>query len=62
MYPNKIMETEIPDTVYYYEDWNNGLGKKYIITPDFTKPITGTDSNGREVITGYFDKRTEVPR
>lgn len=54
--------TEIPETVYYFEDWNNGLGKKYILTTDFTKPIHGTDSDGKEVIIGYLDKRTEVPR
>ncbi len=53
---------EIPDTVYYFEDWNNGLGRKYIITPDFSKPIMGTDKDGKEVVTGYMDKRTEVPR
>ena len=54
--------TEIPDTVYFFEDWNNGLGRKYIITPDFSKPITAEGSDGKEFITGYLDKRTEVPR
>ena len=56
------MTTEIPDTVYYFEDWNNGLGKKYVLTTDYSKPIFGTDKDGKEVIIGYLDKRTEVPR
>jgi hypothetical protein len=61
---------EIPDTVYYFEDWNNGLGKKYIITTDFTRPIPnpnyekGANPNtaGYDEFRGYEDKRTEAPR
>jgi len=57
-----MTQQAIPDTVYYFEDYNNGLGKKYILSTDFSKPILGMDSDGKEVITGYQDKRTEVPR
>jgi len=56
--PQTPVVPEIPDTVYWFEDWNGGLGKKYIITPDFTKPI----HDGLGAIIGYEDLRTEVPR
>jgi hypothetical protein len=63
-------ENDISDTVYYFEDWNGGLGKKYILTTDFTKPIPNPSyeeganpvSSAYDKIRGYEDLRTEVPR
>ncbi len=71
----KIMATqeaqEIPDTVFYFEDWNDGLGRKYIIMSDFTKPIPNPNYNEKDTdphssaydkFRGYEEIRKEVPR
>jgi hypothetical protein len=52
---------DIPETIYYFEDWNNGLGKKYIVNRGPSIPVM--DSKGKVV--GYEnapETLIEVPR
>ena len=50
----------ITEDIYYFEDWNNGLGKKYLVTRGPSIPVK---DDGKVV--GYTDAPeilTEVPR
>jgi len=48
-------------TIYYFENWNNGLGKKYIVTRGPSIPIK--DEHGKTVVYNNApEKLTEAPR
>jgi hypothetical protein len=51
----------ITDDIFYFQDWNNGLGKKYLVTRGPSTPVLNDEGK----ITGYMDapeKFTEVNR
>lgn len=65
--PRLIMTYD--DSIYYFEDYNGGMGKKYLITRGPSIPVT--DEKGNVILDGigrpkaYIDgpeKMTEVPR
>jgi hypothetical protein len=54
-------QQQITDAIYFFEEWNHGLGKKYLVTRGPSIPVV--DDDGK--INGYNnapEKLTAVPR
>lgn len=41
----KTQTKEIPETIFYFEDWNGGLGKKYIVQRGPCLPVKDKEGN-----------------
>jgi len=59
----------VSESIFYFEDWNGGLGKKYLVTRGPSIPVTDEkgnvilDSDGRpQAYNNAPEQLTEVPR